>query len=1063
MFENVKYSDREIIIEQTRKEDERSDLKQHADKMLRDFEKFNDQSSNRAIWELVQNACDLTAECEIEVDYRFSKISFTHNGKPFDTKSLISLIKQVSGKYGIQEEDDIPEVGKYGTGFLTTHSFGRKFIIDSTLDTGKYHIPIENFEIDRTPKTWELLSDNISEQKKRVYSILETATSIESIEPKTIFTYLPETPKEFEYIDKSLENLDDYIPLVFAINERLKKVTVRGSDDTITQYNFQEKNKIDNDKNINLYQTIISKNDFPIHLYSIVDEIDEIEIILPINKDKEVYDFGDKIARLFLYYPLIGSENFGINFIINCKNFLPTEPRDGIHLKSDKDQVKDQEEKNREIIKKCTEIIFSFLNSNVLQVSNPLLYTNVHFKTDSDNQNLNEYFEELQNDWNEKLRSLPFVKTVDGYKTIQEVYYFSEDFLNSDDNTFDCFYELISKFYNIIPIKEEAIKWSNYAINWKSDNINFITHNDLLEKVSECNLESFNTDTLKNYYQHLIDIEHVNVFNDYKLLPNIEGYFHKFGHFLLADDLNNEIIELGKILIPEKVNQLIDEDFTFNFNFSLFNQRNFSDEVKNQLDKENLPKSIFFSKNLEMENYHSDLVEENDKVDSDFFNALFGFCKLSYTKEANNKPIQLIKLIAQYYDWDENLILLPNVDDTEKVELRSIRKVLFEIFFNLISMHNNKWVEENISFIHDIHKTYDDSNKDIFKVSNIYPNQLFELRLSESLKRDNGVSEDIKRIFKEIIGEDINEKLSLSDFNNFLPEEQSINNRYLTTIIEDKIFNGINFSIDEHPNSATILKIIPKLNDRVYQSLFPQLNDRKASIMISVVTNEEKKEDIFAIVTLEDDKLKSIGKLISNPNFETILNQAISLVEDETQRKANFQFKHKIGTHIEKVLREHLQSIYEPEEITYEVKEEQDGQDIVIKIKNEIRYYIEVKSRWDKKTSIRMSKNQTLRANENYENYSLCSVDMTDYFEDDRYEIQDINKIFSFIICMPHIGKEVEHLVGVLEQTNEKEKIHLDGDYRTLIPQDIIENNGIAFTDFEKLLIEKIKTYAITN
>lgn len=1063
MFENVKYSDREIIIEQTRKEDERSDLKQHADKMLRDFEKFNDQSSNRAIWELVQNACDLTVECEIEVDYRFSRISFTHNGKPFDTKSLISLIKQVSGKYGIQEEDDIPEVGKYGTGFLTTHSFGRKFIINSTLDTGKYHIPIENFEIDRTPKTWELLSDNISEQKKRVYSILESATSIESIEPKTIFTYLPETPKEFEYIDKSLENLDDYIPLVFAINERLKKVTVRGSDDTITQYNFQEKNKIDNDKNINLYQTIISKNDFPIHLYSIVDEIDEIEIILPINKDKEVYDFGDKIARLFLYYPLIGSENFGINFIINCKNFLPTEPRDGIHLKSDKDQVKDQEEKNREIIKKCTEIIFSFLNSNVLQVSNPLLYTNVHFKTDSDNQTLNEYFEELQNDWNEKLRSLPFVKTVDGYKTIQEVYYFSEEFLNSDDNTFDCFYELISKFYNIIPIKEEAIKWSNYAINWKSDNINFITHHDLLEKVSECNLEDFNTDTLKNYYQHLIDIELVNVFNDYKLLPNIEGYFHKFGHFLLADDLNNEIIELGKILIPEKVNQLIDKDFTFNFNFSLFNQRNFSDEVKNELDKENLPKSIFFSKNLEMEYYHSDLVEDNDKVDSDFFNALFGFCKLSYSKEANNKPIQLIKLIAKYYDLDENLILLPNVDDTEKVELRSIRKVLFEIFFNLISMHNNKWVEENISFIHDIHKTYDDSNKDIFKVSNIYPNQLFELRLSESLKRDNSVSEDIKRIFKEIIGEDINEKLSLSDFNNFLPEEQSINNRYLTTIIEDKIFNGINFSIDEHPNSATILKIIPKLNDRVYQSLFPQLNDRKASIMISVVTNEEKKEDIFAIVTLEDDKLKSIGKLISNPNFETILNQAISLVEDETQRNANFQFKHKIGTHIEKVLREHLQSIYEPEEITYEVKEEQDGQDIVIKIKNEIRYYIEVKSRWDKKTSIRMSKNQTLRANKNYENYSLCSVDMTDYFEDDRYEIQDINKILSFIICMPNIGKEVEHLVGVLEQTNEKEQIHLDGDYRTLIPQDIIEDNGIPFTDFEKLLIEKIKTYAITN
>jgi len=66
----IEIENRDVIIEQTRKEDERSDLKQHADKMLRDFEKFNDYSSNRAIWELVQNACDLTIDCEIEIDYR---------------------------------------------------------------------------------------------------------------------------------------------------------------------------------------------------------------------------------------------------------------------------------------------------------------------------------------------------------------------------------------------------------------------------------------------------------------------------------------------------------------------------------------------------------------------------------------------------------------------------------------------------------------------------------------------------------------------------------------------------------------------------------------------------------------------------------------------------------------------------------------------------------------------------------------------------------------------------------------------------------------------------------
>jgi len=57
---NAESFDRKQAIEQANAESERSDYKQHAMKMLRDFEKFNDFSSNRAIWELVQNACDLT-------------------------------------------------------------------------------------------------------------------------------------------------------------------------------------------------------------------------------------------------------------------------------------------------------------------------------------------------------------------------------------------------------------------------------------------------------------------------------------------------------------------------------------------------------------------------------------------------------------------------------------------------------------------------------------------------------------------------------------------------------------------------------------------------------------------------------------------------------------------------------------------------------------------------------------------------------------------------------------------------------------------------------------------
>jgi predicted nucleic acid-binding Zn-ribbon protein len=290
-----------------------------------------------------------------------------------------------------------------------------------------------------------------------------------------------------------------------------------------------------------------------------------------------------------------------------------------------------------------------------------------------------------------------------------------------------------------------------------------------------------------------------------------------------------------------------------------------------------------------------------------------------------------------------------------------------------------------------------------------------------------------------------------------IPEDNTINNRYLTTIIEDIIFKDDINNIDEHQHKDVILKIIPRLTEKEYQQLFPQLNDKKASIMISVVSKEETKDDIFAIVTLEDDKLKSIGKLISNPNFEAILTQAMITLEEEKQRKANFQFKHQIGTHIEKILKEHLKNIFNPDDVVYEIKGEQDGQDIIIKIKDEAKYYIEVKSRWDKRSSIKMSKNQTLRSNEHKTNYALCSVDMTDYVEDDRFEISAISKISTNILFVNEIGVHVEHLIEVLKQTNRVDEIHLEGDYRTLVPQSIINDFGISFSAFETYLIDLLK------
>ncbi|WP_151707546.1 sacsin N-terminal ATP-binding-like domain-containing protein, partial [Acinetobacter sp. TUM15064] len=305
---------RNEILENAKTESELSDLKQHADKMIRGFESFNNFSSNRAVWELVQNACDLTTECEVVLDYK-DGFSFTHNGKPFTTKSFISLIKQVSGKYG--EETNIPEVGKYGTGFLTTHTFGRKFRINSTLEANNTFFEIKDFLIDRSPKEWKTLSENIRTQKENVYELIQKGASLANPEIKTTFTFLPETDQERNYIAESSKDLEDYIPIVLTINDRLKKVKIV-LNDSETSFERIKKIKVENDKGIELYKTTISKNGTNKIIYSIIETDDQIEVILPINENLELFQFSERIARLFLYYPLIGSEDFGLNFVINC-------------------------------------------------------------------------------------------------------------------------------------------------------------------------------------------------------------------------------------------------------------------------------------------------------------------------------------------------------------------------------------------------------------------------------------------------------------------------------------------------------------------------------------------------------------------------------------------------------------------------------------------------------------------------------------------------------------------------------------------------------------------------
>lgn len=1049
---------RDEILKNAELESELSDLKQHADKMIRGFENFNNFSSNRAIWEMIQNACDLTHHCEVIIDYSKENFSFSHNGSPFTTKALTSLIKQVSGKYG--EDSDLPEVGKYGTGFLTTHTFGRKFYIDSTLVAKNTFFEIKNFLVDRSPKEWKELSANIKIQKDNVYKLIKEGTIISNSINKTTFTYVPETEQEKNYIYESSKDLEDYVPIVLTINNRLKKVTIINKSGLETYFVRTKKEHIVNSQNINLFKTEISRNGKDKILYSIIDKDDQIEVILPINEDLELVQFSDRVARLFLYYPLVGSEHFGLNFIINCNKFLPTEARDGIHLKSNKDQVKDQEEENCRIIKKASGLIFNFLKSDVIQISNPLLYAKINFKRNSEDILLNEYFDDLQTLWTEEYIQLPIVQTSDGFKSVKEIYFFNQELIESSE-VFDEIYEIASIFYQNIPIKSNIISWSKFVGEWANDNVKLLSHQDLVSAISNENLYKFDKAHLINYYNNLILLDKVHLFSEYELLPNLDGKFCSLTSLVSPQNLTSKLIEFGKILIPQSMEKLVHDDFGFEFHFEKFNRKDFSNNVKTKLDEMQTLELICIPEVLNSEDFNKTDFEEIKTLEYVFFKTLLKYCKLNNNLNSQSKPSQLTKIISNYYSLENDLIYLPSLElQEENLDIRSSRKILVKVFFNLLELHNDEWVKDNVLLLFEIANCNEDSLKEVYLSSKIYPNQLNDLKCINNLKRDIDVDDEIKNLYDKVTKDEIRSHLIYKQFNDFVAEDRFITNKYLTTQIEEIFFNSDIKDINQHPFKDEILNIISKLANPKYKELFIRLDLEKAKLMLEIVTNESTKDDIFAIVTLKESQLKKLGQLVQNENFEAILNLAAIVLQQEIDKKTDFRHKYEIGTNIERLIREKLSAELQ-DRITFvnneklEASDVQGGQDIIILLDDKPIYFIEVKSRWNSVSSVSMSKLQLQRAVEENERYALCSVDISRYAgKNDKYNLS-IEEILPLTKFVKEIGNEIKPLIeeNLNAEKNIDESIHLI-DYRGIIPQDIIQIGNDFYEFINSLLLE---------
>jgi hypothetical protein len=1037
--ETITDSEREQAEKDAAIESKEADLKQHADKLIQGFAEIDNTSANRAVWELVQNACDLSANCKIVIDYSNDGFSFSHNGKPFKSVTLISLIKQVSNKDGV-------EVGKFGTGFITTHAFGRKFLITSLLDVKGRYINIENFEIDRSPMHWKDMVKNLREQEDRVYQLLKTGVNIaHEGEFKTTFTYLPETNTQKEYIKESSRNLLEYIPIVLTLSDVLHSVTVIDENGETIVYKKGEK-VIRN----SCYCTPIKKNDNTIEIYSLKDDNEGIEIILPLVNDNEVKDFSNSLAKLFLFYPLIGTEQWGCNFIIHSKNFYPTEPRDGIHLKSKTDQVQADEERNRTLIKRASEMIFEYVSTNAETLQNSIYLARASFKKAMGSLLLCEYFLNLQKEWVNHFKTCKLVKSVTG-KLAPLNTSFLEIAILSKPEYYNNNYDIASLFWDNLPSKETAQEWTDVVIAWEDDILKLITVDDIAEQISlKGKLSFFSPGKLLQFYQFLIAIERYDIFENLDILPNIHGDFVSKSTLVKPLNIFPSLISISDVVVPTVSKKFIKTEFELGFDFSLYQRSDLSKDINDML--------LSFQKD----------TAKNEVLPPNILTCLIQLCSIFSVENSISTRRKILPLICEYYKNDFEEEIQSNIDndkfDFDYTPFRSlVRNFLGD--FKKSSDSDINWIENNQNFLKDSLQILIEfaDVKNIINELPIFPNQKSELCVHGELSKELNflADETDNTLFKDIyerVVDKIREKLVHKEFTELLPNDNVKKAIELSGAIELELKNHPYDKISEHPYKDVVFNIIQKITgSREWESLFPDLNNRKAIIMMAKITDEDVKNDLFAIIGLDDkNKIAALGGLSQNPDMERIISLGQKALIKENEDNGDLEFKKKIGLHIEKLVRERLEE--QVEEFSVVVESRQGGQDIIAKLGGEEIYYIEVKSRWEKNDSVYLSYLQSVKSVTEKDKYSLCSVDLSEYKvgQQDRYEpiIEDIYEQIHFI---NKIGYKIEKLIyPAIEADKNLEDVRLSDDYRVKVFQTFMREEGQLFDDFIDYLIDKL-------
>ncbi|PKU51245.1 MULTISPECIES: ATP-binding protein [Lysinibacillus] len=841
----------------------------------------NEKNSRRWIWELLQNAKDVSYEnnkvsVRINLDKTKKILEFSHNGKPFTSENITFLLKQVSTKERTKNGEN-KETGKFGTGFLTTHLLSEIVVINGILKEPDEPYKQVEIKLDRSGRDIDTIIKSVEASFSQLKKI-DTSPSVEDFNPNklnTVFTYdLDE--RGIEIAEQGLEDLLNNIIFTLTLLPEIKSIYIENLN---TKFELErEVIKLSENIAINtvIEQTGDKRNEYKIltiakHNVTLALQIEEIQNKIFIKEIKNT------IPKLFCHFPLIGTESFPFPFIINSPYFNPTDPRNGVYLKDSNEE---------KIIENVTIMSIALeLYCDLLNYASKHNWGKMYLFASSINSSIHEDW--LSNEWlkknitdpiKNKLLNTPIVDTLKGDRiSILDEIGKTKVWFPSHNNL-----KIRSKIWEIsscwipekLPVQEEIDNW--YQVMW-SDKYNLT-----LKVLTSSLQERKNIDYLAS---ELIDIAAFDWINLYFEILNEEGKFineiigDKFavipnqkGHFKKRTELNYDE-EIDEEL--KNVLDILGEDYRER----LLNRKiHVGDQIllssKNQKDAINkINEIISYDINLEACFYTVSLFNFEDEFPK-IRNDIYDFSKDIFKDKIHDK--------SEILNW--SLDIWENID-----------KIVIEYLVNEISNYKNietlsevlntdqistlKWLNNFVSFLNENQYDYHVNNGD----KPILPNQNGVFHIKDNLFLDDGTTEDfLKDILREL-GLDIRENLLSKEIFLKLPENRTKNQ---TNIAEDitKLIIELNRDASEDEDIKQVHKKILiwfKDNQDLAKELFPELYKNKHKLYDDTEIAESMEKAIKYDEIMDKYDIQDFNSL------ERILEVKLSQIEENQEYKQN--------------------------------------------------------------------------------------------------------------------------------------------------------------------------------